>query len=222
MRLGERVTTLLDSEPTPPTSLHHLLSPPVTRKKSPTQMNRVSARNAVSLLPRSLKLSPSTPITQKHIVALYKEQLRVANSFSSYNFKQFFLRKTKDKFRSQLPSILAPSATLVSSSSSALPTPSTSTSSASSSPREVEAAEPESIYAPTGGPQTLLAVSSAAGATPEERLREWYRESLDELAVLARSAVVNRLYEVPRLVVEGKGRVIPQAGDELVKEPSSW
>lgn len=50
------------------------------------------------------------------------------------------------------------------------------------------------------------------GTTPEDRLREWYRESLTELGVMARSAVVNRMYEAPKLVVEGRGRVMVSGG----------
>lgn len=166
-------------------------------------MTSQAARNAIALLPRTLRISPSTPITRTHLLALYKEQLRVAHSFPSYNFKEYFIRRTRNKFRTELPHLLdsayAPAA--ISSSSS---NPSSSTPSA-----PAESAESDSIYAPTGG----AAVTAAeAATTPEARLREWYGETLSELAVMARAAVVNRLYEAPKLVIEGKGRVMVTGG----------
>ncbi|KAI5475939.1 hypothetical protein MNV49_000714 [Pseudohyphozyma bogoriensis] len=42
-------------------------------------------------------------------------------------------------------------------------------------------------------------VSSEEG---KERLRKWYDENVEDLAVMARSAVVNNMYETPKLVVE--------------------
>lgn len=59
------------------------------------------------------------------------------------------------------------------------------------------------------------------GTTPEDRLREWYRESLTELGVMARSAVVNRMYEAPKLVVEGRGRVMVSGGGGAGAEAGS-
>lgn len=49
-------------------------------------------------------------------------------------------------------------------------------------------------------------------SSPESRLREWYAQSLSELAVMARAAIVNRMYEAPKLVVEGIGRVMATGG----------
>ena len=145
---------------------------------------------ALAALPRQLRISPSTPITRTHLLALYKEQLRVSNSFASYNFKQYFLRRTRDKFRTELPALLDQNYALPSSSS---PFSSTSTSSSSSST--------SSTSTPTTG-----------GGSNEERLRKWYQESLSELAVMARSAIVNGMYEAPKLVVEGRGKVMAVGG----------
>ncbi|GAA5967259.1 hypothetical protein JCM11641_000493 [Rhodosporidiobolus odoratus] len=162
---------------------------------------------ALANLPRQLRLSPSTQINRTHLLALYKEQLRVAHSFASYNFKQYFLRKTRSKFRTELPALLdsayaAPSSvsssTLPSASSSSQP-PTPSTSRAASS--NVDSAE-------------------LAGRTPEERLREWYTDSLSELAVMARAAIVNGMYEAPKLVVEGRGRVMAVGGGGAGAEAS--
>ncbi|GAA5898539.1 Isd11p [Sporobolomyces salmoneus] len=153
---------------------------------------------ALAALPRSLRISPSTPITRTHLVALYKEQLRTANSFASYNFKQYFLRRTRDKFRLELPSLLDQS---LSSSSSSSSGSEVSSSSSSSTP-------------------TTEANGTSAGNGNEERLRAWYEESLGELAVMARSAIVNGMYEAPKLVVEGRGKVMAVGGGGAGAEAS--
>ncbi|KAK4700447.1 LYR motif-containing protein 4, partial [Phenoliferia sp. Uapishka_3] len=149
-----------------------------------------STSRSLAHLPRSLRLSPTTTITRTHLLALYREQLRIANSFESYNFKTFFVRKTQDKFRTQLPSLL----------DSAYSGPSTSTKSSLYNTNESPAEEPDSIYAPTSTP--VSTTQATTEATPETRLREWYAEALSDLGVMARSAIVNRLYEAPKLVIE--------------------
>ncbi|GAA6038874.1 hypothetical protein JCM8097_000546 [Rhodosporidiobolus ruineniae] len=154
--------------------------------------------SALAALPRALRLSPSTQISRTHLLALYKEQLRVAHSFQSYNFKQYFLRRTRDKFRTELPALLDTAYTSPSSaSSSALPA-----SSAAS-------ASPSTSRAPSAD---VRATDEPSARTPEDRLREWYTESLGELAVMARAAIVNNMYEAPKLVVEGRGRVMAVGG----------
>lgn len=135
------------------------------------------------------------------------------------------MRRTKDKFRSQLPSLLneaysvtpaslaagesaaaAASPSLSSPSSSSSPSPSSFSSNLSNAFLAAESpAESESIYAPTGGVATTSSGDAGAvglATTPEARLREWYSASLDELAVMTRASFVNRMYEGPRLVVE--------------------
>ncbi|KAK4051947.1 hypothetical protein OIV83_002652 [Microbotryomycetes sp. JL201] len=186
-------------------------------------MSTNAARTALASLPRNLKLSAETPVTRTHLVALYREQLRVAHSFASYNFRQYFLRRTRDKFRTELPSLLdaayAPSAASRASATAAQATSTASTSGsssdfASSSRAPAEAADDASIYSPSKTPAATDSSASSSSATlsPEQRLREWYAESLSELAVMARSAIVNRMYEAPRLVVEGVGRVMTSGG----------
>ncbi|BGP30787.1 hypothetical protein JCM10296v2_002544 [Rhodotorula toruloides] len=151
---------------------------------------------ALANLPRQLRVSPSTPITRTHLLALYKEELRVAHSFASYNFKQYFLRRTRNKFRTELPALLdasyASPASAPSSSSTSSSSPAASEASTSSTPASSSA--------------------EGAGRTPEERLRDWYTESLGELAVMARAAIVNKMYEAPKLVVEGRGKVMAVGG----------
>lgn len=152
--------------------------------------------SALAALPRQLRISSSTPITRTHLLALYKEQLRVSNSFASYNFKQYFLRRTRDKFRTELPALLDQNYALPSSSSSSSASTSTPTSSSSSS-------TPSSTSTPA---------TTEGGGSNEERLRKWYQDSLSELAVMARSAIVNGMYEAPKLVVEGRGKVMAVGG----------
>ncbi|GAA6002247.1 hypothetical protein JCM10207_003145 [Rhodosporidiobolus poonsookiae] len=157
---------------------------------------------ALAHLPRQLRLSASTQITRTHLLALYKEQLRVAHSFQSYNFKQYFLRRTRSKFRTELPALLDsayanPSAPSPSSSSSAAPVPSSSST-----------------------PAADLANPEPSARTPEDRLRDWYTESLGELAVMARAAIVNGMYEAPKLVVEGRGNVMAVGGGGAGAEAS--
>ena len=163
-------------------------------------MPPVSSLSAIALTPRSLKISASTPITRTHLLALYKEQLRVAHSFSSYNFKHYFIRRTREKFRNELPALLD--------SSFSQGAPSTSSASTSSS-----ASAPSSSSSKTQS-------GAGAGASQEERLRAWYTENLEELGVIARSAVVNRMYEAPKLVVEGRGNVAVVGGGGAGMEAS--
>ncbi|BGP38619.1 hypothetical protein JCM10450v2_002568 [Rhodotorula kratochvilovae] len=150
----------------------------------------MSARaRTLAALPRQLQISPSTAISRTHLLALYKEQLRVAHSFGTYNFREYFLRRTRTKFRSELPALL-----------DAAYAPSTSSSSApQASTSRAPAAEVQDVAA-------------EAARTPEDRLRAWYTESLGELAVMARAAIVNGMYEAPKLVIEGRGRVMAVGG----------
>lgn len=149
--------------------------------------------NALAALPRHLRVPATTSITRTHLLALYKEQLRIAHSFPSYNFKQYFLRRTRNKFRTELPALL--DSAYAAPSSSSLPSSSSSSSST-----------------PVPSPTAALGSTEHPARTQEDRLREWYAESLSELAVIARSAIVNSMYEAPKLVVEGRGRIMATGG----------
>ena len=175
------------------------------------------ARSTLAALPRALRISPSTPVTRNHLLALYKEQLRVANSFSSYNFKEYFVRRTKEKFRVEVPILLEKVEQAASGTSSeaggkvvdALKAVHAEVESKSSE-TAVEEEPSGSIYTPTSSATLPTTVQEAQ--TPEDALRAWYAESLQELSVMARSAIVNQMYEAPRLVVEGVGRVMAVGG----------
>lgn len=159
----------------------------------------------LAALPRTLRVSPQTAITRTHLLALYKEELRVAHSFGSYNFKQYFIRRARHKFRTELPALLDAAYANSSSASTASASASASSSSSSASPAaSAPAARTDS--------SSVAPSTDAAARTPEDRLREWYAESLSELAVMARSALINSMYEAPKLVVEGKANVMTGGG----------
>lgn len=40
-----------------------------------------------------------TPPTRRSILSLYSTMLRTSRSFSSYNFREYFLRRTRETFR---------------------------------------------------------------------------------------------------------------------------
>ncbi|EJU01328.1 hypothetical protein DACRYDRAFT_22505 [Dacryopinax primogenitus] len=80
--------------------------------------------------------------TRAQILNLYTATLRTARTFSSYNFRNYFVRRTKESFR-----------------------------------KNSDESDPAKVL-------------------------ELYQDGLKELEVLRRAAVVNRLYEGPKLVVE--------------------
>ncbi|KAJ7057124.1 hypothetical protein C8F01DRAFT_1211188 [Mycena amicta] len=84
----------------------------------------------------------TAPPTRRSILNLYSSMLRTSRSFSSYNFRHYFLRRTKEKFR-------------------------------------------------------LL-----QNEADQDRVRSIYSDAVSELAVLRRSAAVNRMYGGWRLAVE--------------------
>lgn len=146
---------------------------------------------SLRLIPRALAaVTPSTVISRPMLVQLHQEHLRVADSFASYNFREYFVRRTERHFRPVLDH--------------GLPAPSQS--------EQVTLDAPDSIYAPTSTP-SATAVSTTVAATPEQRLNKWYLNSLHDLEILTRSAMINQLYEGQKLVVEG--RIVPADVEEL-------
>lgn len=133
----------------------------------------------------------------------------MAQSFASYNFREYFVRRTKYKFKSELPALLDPSY-------------SSPISTTSSTPDKINTTPPpsgeetQSIYAPTSTPSaadTSATTTSGSGeTTPELRLREWYTATVEDLVVMSRAALVNRMYEGPKLVVEMQKGIITGGG----------
>ncbi|SOV08129.1 uncharacterized protein UDID_03940 [Ustilago sp. UG-2017a] len=141
-------------------------------------------------------MSVSTP-TKGQILNLYRRYLRTSQSFSSYNFRTYFLRRSRDMFRSTLlPSSQAAQSSLFSKqgSTTAKVSPSTLLS-------------PEDINQPLGHGESI----SAASLTDKEKLSKFYQAALEDLKVLQRSALMNRMYEGEKLVVE-KPRLIIGGG----------
>jgi hypothetical protein len=123
-------------------------------------------------------MAPPSPITRKHLLSLYTQFLRASNSFASYNFRHYFVRHTRHKFRVELPQLLGVQPSM------------------SGSPK----------YEPTPG--------------SVEKLRGWWTEAEKDLAQLKRSAVINRMYLAPQLVVEGRGKVMATGGGGAGMEQS--
>ena len=46
------------------------------------------------------------PALRQQAIHLYQSHLRVAKSFHSYNFREFFLRQSKHKFRTEFPALV--------------------------------------------------------------------------------------------------------------------
>ncbi|KDN52337.1 hypothetical protein K437DRAFT_254320 [Tilletiaria anomala UBC 951] len=155
--------------------------------------------------------SPAAP-SRAQVLKLYRQYLSTAQSFSSYNFRTYFLRRSRDLFRSNLlppsqaasssphskagdtttpasPAALtsAPPSILTSNTASSSSSPGSSSSSAAAASREATGAHQ---------PQPSAAHSDV------ERVTAFYHTALKDLQVLRRSALINRMYEGERLVVE--------------------
>lgn len=148
-----------------------------------------------STMPPPLSSAVPASITRPHLVSLYAAYLRASSRFASYNFRSYFLRRSREKFRTELPAFL------------------TGLSASSSTAGQLSTAEK--------GSALDKRLANARGGPPEEagleqvdpkKLREWYLEARRELGVLERAAVMNRMYEAPKLVVEGAGKVMTTGG----------
>ncbi|CAO1639270.1 unnamed protein product [Sympodiomycopsis kandeliae] len=125
--------------------------------------------------------------SKTQILSLYRKYLATAQSFSSYNFRTYFLRRSRDLFRSNL---LPPSQAATSS-------PYSKAGSATTS------ASPPSLTSP--------APSEVQSEDATTKLKAFYQTAVRDLEVLKRSALVNRMYEGEKLVVE-KPRLIVGGG----------
>ncbi|KAK0546993.1 hypothetical protein OC861_001675 [Tilletia horrida] len=139
-------------------------------------------------------MSSSGP-TRTQILRLYRRYLSTAQSFSSYNFRTYFLRRSRDMFRSAL-----------------LPPAQAATTSPFSKAANVTApAVPTAlVHASSSTPQPSSPPSQDQG-TAEERVKAFYERAEKELDVLRRAAILNRLYQGEKLVVE-QPRIIVGGG----------
>ncbi|OAV96134.1 hypothetical protein PTTG_26468 [Puccinia triticina 1-1 BBBD Race 1] len=98
-------------------------------------------------------------LQQQHIRSLEASFIAASSQFGSYNFREYFTRKTTQKFSEQLPRVLGTS--------------------------QID-------------DKTLAQIDPKT----QQDLHAWWSSSLDELAVLQRASVMNKLFEAPKLVVE--------------------
>jgi hypothetical protein len=103
-------------------------------------------------------------LSRKGIRALHDNFTSVARSFASYNYREYFLRRSDHRFNTELPALL----------------------------------------------KRYEAVDDAAR---QQALRPWFEDAQRDLAQLKRAAIVNRMFEAPKLVVEGElGENLAKAG----------
>ncbi|MBW0466628.1 hypothetical protein O181_006343 [Austropuccinia psidii MF-1] len=110
-----------------------------------------------------------TQIKQQHISRLQSSFLAASSRFGSYNFREYFIRRTNEKFERDLPRLVGA--------------------------KEIT-------------DQTLCDVDFST----KERLNSWFQDAVQELAVLERASAMNRLFEAPKLVVEGLGNAVIEGG----------
>ncbi|KAL9938995.1 hypothetical protein V8E36_001808 [Tilletia maclaganii] len=146
-------------------------------------------------------MSATTP-TRAQILSLYRRYLSTSQSFASYNFRTYFLRRSRDMFRSAL-----------------LPASQATNSSPFSKAADVTApAVPASLVrAPESlGSASAVGQQGGGGAgegSAEERVAKFYATAVKELDVLRRAAIVNRLYQGERLVVEQPRLIVGGGGN---------
>ncbi|PKI82783.1 hypothetical protein MVES_003268 [Malassezia vespertilionis] len=113
--------------------------------------------------------------SKQQILALYRAHISAARSFSSYNFREYFMRRTRDSFRAHLFPETSIEAKELSKSAATLASVPTST-------------------APQQVPTSPLSETS---------LKQFYENAQEELKALQRAAVTNMMYAgSSRLVVE--------------------
>lgn len=141
----------------------------------------------------SVIMSVATP-TREQILSLYRAHLATARSFASYNFREYFVRRARDQFRAYLYPQMSVAAQNVNASASKL-------SNVPTANTAVKPVEPMSA----------------------EKLAKFYEEACDELKVLQRAVMTNKMYAGERLVVEDEGRKewIVRSSEELGHETSA-
>jgi len=133
-------------------------------------------------------MSVGTPSRQA-ILSLYHNMLRTSQSFSSYNFREYFVRRTKDTFRTMQVRSFLPFSYCV------------------HQPSLLEILFQITFLLtflfllPLYHFEHILMKQNESDA---ERLRSMYSDAVKESTVLMRSAVVNQLYGGWKLAVEAK------------------
>ncbi|WFD00095.1 hypothetical protein MYAM1_002841 [Malassezia yamatoensis] len=112
--------------------------------------------------------------TRQQLLTLYRQHLSASRSFTAYNFREYFLRRTRDQFRAHLFPESSEEAKNMQSSAAALSNVATS----------------------------KQDISSPVQPVSKDSIAEFYSKARDELKVLQRAAIVNMMYSSDRLVVE--------------------
>ncbi|PWN24988.1 hypothetical protein BDZ90DRAFT_281969 [Jaminaea rosea] len=144
--------------------------------------------------------------SRAQILGLYRKYLATAQSFSSYNFRTYFLRRSRDLFRSTLlpPASAATSSPFSPAGAKTSPvSPSTLTSPAPSILESTPLNAGDGLSNPS---------QHAGGSLDAEKLKAFYETAKKDLEVLRRAALMNRMYEGERLVVEHPQLIIGGGG----------
>ncbi|CAO1623898.1 unnamed protein product [Parajaminaea phylloscopi] len=142
--------------------------------------------------------------SRAQILGLYRNYLATAQSFSSYNFRTYFLRRSRDLFRSTLlPPAAAATSSPFSKAGSQTGPASPSTLSSPTPSILTAAADTANASAPlSAGPESGKAAPQSDTTPDAEKLRIFYDTAVKDLEVLRRAALMNRMYEGEKLVVE--------------------
>ena len=134
-------------------------------------------------------------ITRSSLSALQSSYAHAAQSFQTYNFREYFLRLSARKFSTDLDAILGPGIVQ-------LPPI------ASNASNPLESLD-KAGTAPADGSEDLL-----ANLEPEkkEKFQQWWDRANKDLEQWRRASVVNNLFIAPKLVVEGAATVMVQGG----------
>ena len=143
-------------------------------------------------------------ITRSALASMHSNYVRTAQSFQSYNFREYFLRVAERKFSDDLERIVG-SSVIGKLSLPSISSTSTSNPSAQASPSSSEDSK-----------DLLQSLSQ----DEQKKLAEWWNRSEQDLEQWKRASIVNNLFQAPRLVVEGKGIMQTQGGGGAGMEAS--
>ena len=134
-------------------------------------------------------------VTRSALSSLQSSYVHAAQSFQTYNFREYFLRLSARKFSTELDAILGAGVVK-------LP----AVASTRSNPLE---SDEGAGRAPADGSEDLL-----AGLEPakQEELKRWLDRAHKDLEQWMRASVVNNLFIAPKLVVEGAGTMMTDGG----------
>lgn len=178
----------------------------------PLPHRQTHASSRLVVLQRTLRtthtpqtMSLPSRVTRSTLSSLYNSYIHTAQSFQSYNFREYFLRISDRKFGEELSKALNGS----SSSSSRIKLEDIKAAAASSSSSSSSSSSAASPSSAAEEEEDVL-----ANITPEqkEKFKAWWTAAQKDLEQLKRSAVVNSLFIAPRLVVEGRGNVMSHGG----------